>query len=126
LRLEIRHRGACRCAPHRAGIVRHQRDPHPGPITSRFVEHALEHYRRNIDLEGSPHRDVYRARIARLEEGGSQTFKLGPEAVASKLVNALESGRPKPRYYVTLPTYAAVLMRRLLPTRVLDAIAASN
>jgi NAD(P)-dependent dehydrogenase (short-subunit alcohol dehydrogenase family) len=98
----------------------------PGPIASRFLEHALEAYRRNIDLEASPHRDIYRARIARLEEGGSQTFKLGPEAVAAKLVSALESRRPKPRYYVTIPTYAAVLMRRLLPTRALDAVAASN
>jgi short-subunit dehydrogenase len=98
----------------------------PGPIASRFLEHALEAYRRNIDLEGSPHRDIYRARIARLEEGGSQTFKLGPEAVAAKLVPAVESKRPKPRYYVTLPTYAAVLLRRFLPTRALDAVAASN
>ena len=58
----------------------------PGAIASRFVEHALEAYRRNIDLAGSAHSDIYRARIARLEEGGSQTFKLGPEAVAAKLV----------------------------------------
>jgi NAD(P)-dependent dehydrogenase (short-subunit alcohol dehydrogenase family) len=98
----------------------------PGPIASRFIEHALDAYRRNIDLEGSPHRDIYRARIARLEQGGSQTFKLGPEAVAAKLAHAVESKRPKPRYYVTLPTYAAVLMRRFLPTRALDAVAASN
>ncbi len=98
----------------------------PGPIASRFLEHALEAYRRNIDLEGSPHREIYRARIARLEEGGSQTFKLGPEAVAAKLVRALESKRPKPRYYVTVPTYVAVLLRRLLPARALDAVAASN
>jgi NAD(P)-dependent dehydrogenase (short-subunit alcohol dehydrogenase family) len=98
----------------------------PRPIASRFVEHALEAYRRNIDLEGSPHRDIYRTRIARLEEGGSQTFKLGPEAVAAKLVTALESRRPKPRYYVTIPTYAAVLMRRFFPTRALDAVVASN
>jgi NAD(P)-dependent dehydrogenase (short-subunit alcohol dehydrogenase family) len=98
----------------------------PGPIATRFVEHALEAYRRNIDLEGSPHRDVYRARIASLEEGGSQMFKLGPEAVAVKLAHALESRRPKPRYYVTVPTYAAVLLRRLLPTHALDAVAARN
>src|SRR5262245_41890083 len=57
----------------------------PGPIASRFAKHALEAYRRNIDLEGSPHREIYRARIARLEQGGTQTFKLGPEAVAVKL-----------------------------------------
>jgi hypothetical protein len=68
----------------------------------------------------------YRVRIARLEEGGSQTFKLGPEAVAAKLVAALESRQPKSRYYVTIPTYAAVLMRRFFPTRALDAVAASN
>ena len=61
-----------------------------------------------------------------LEEGGNQTFKLGPEAVALKLVDALESRNPKPRYYVTIPTYAATLFRRLLPTRALDAIAARN
>jgi NAD(P)-dependent dehydrogenase (short-subunit alcohol dehydrogenase family) len=73
----------------------------PGPIYSRFREHALEAYRRNMDLKGSPHRDIYRARIARLEEGGSQTFKLGPEAVAAKLVHALTSERPKPRYYAS-------------------------
>jgi len=98
----------------------------PGPIASRFLEHALAAYRRNIDLEASPHREIYRARIARMEEGGDQTFKLGPEAVARKLVHALESRNPKRRYYVTLPTYAAVLFRRLLPTSLLDAIAARN
>ena len=98
----------------------------PGPIASRFLDHALEAYRRNIDLEGSAHREIYRARIARLEDGGDQTFKLGPEAVALKLVHALESRNPKRRYYVTLPTYAAALLRRVLPTRALDAIAARN
>ena len=98
----------------------------PGPIASRFLEHALEAYRRNIDLEGSAHREIYRTRIARLEQGGDQTFKLGPEAVALKLVHALESRNPKRRYYVTFPTYAAALLRRVLPTRALDAIAARN
>jgi len=92
----------------------------PGPIASRFLEHALQAYRRNIDLEGSPHREIYRARIARMEAGGSQTFKLGPEAVAAKLVKALESRTPKPRYFVTVPTYVAAFLRRLLPTRALD------
>jgi len=98
----------------------------PGPIATRFLEHAVEAYRRNIDLEGSPYRDIYRARIARLEAGGSQAFKLGPEAVAVKLAHALESRRPKSHYYITVPTYAAVLFRRLLPTLALDAIAARN
>ncbi len=98
----------------------------PGPIATRFVEHAIEAYRRNIDMEKSPHRDIYRARIASMEEGGQQTFKLGPEAVAAKLVHALEARKPRPRYYVTFPTYAVAFLRRILPTRALDAVAARN
>jgi len=98
----------------------------PGPIATRFLEHALEAYRRNIDLENSAHAEIYRARIARLEQGGDQAFKLGPEAVALKLARALESRNPKPRYYVTIPTHVAALLRRILPARLLDAIAARN
>jgi len=98
----------------------------PGPIATRFVEHAIEAYRGNIDLEHSPHRDVYRARIASMETGGKQAFKLGPEAVAAKLVHALEGKSPKPHYYVTLPTYAVALLRRLLPGSALDAVARRN
>ena len=98
----------------------------PGPIATRFVEHALEAYRRNVDLENSAHRHIYRARIARMEEGGKQSFKLGPEAVAAKLVAALESRKPKARYYVTLPTYAVAFLRRILPARALDFVAVRN
>lgn len=98
----------------------------PGPIASRFLEHALEAYRRNIDLHASHHSEIYRERIARLEEGGDQTFKLGPEAVALKLARALESRNPKRRYFVTIPTYAAALLRRLLPAAMLDSIATRN
>lgn len=98
----------------------------PGPIATRFVEHAIEAYRRNVDLEASPHRETYRARIARMEAGGSQTFKLPPEAVAAKLVHAVESKRPKSRYPVTKIAYAVALFRRALPARALDAIAKRN
>ena len=98
----------------------------PGPIATRFVEHAIEAYRRNVDLDASHHRDIYKIRIARMEEGGKQTFKLGPEAVAAKLVHALESKRPKFRYYVTLPSYAVALLRRILPVGALDAVARRN
>jgi len=98
----------------------------PGPIATRFIEHALEAYRRNIDMEGSPHREIYRARLAQMEAGGQKTFKLPPEAVGAKLVHALEAKRPKARYYVTFPTYAVAILRRLLPTAALDAVAAKN
>jgi len=98
----------------------------PGPIATRFIEHAVEHYRRNIDLENSPHRDIYRVRLAQMERGGQTAFKLPPETVCKKLVHALEARRPKTRYYVTFPTYAVAFLRRILPARSLDAVAAKN
>jgi NAD(P)-dependent dehydrogenase (short-subunit alcohol dehydrogenase family) len=98
----------------------------PGPIATRFIEHALEAYRRNVDIENTPYREVYRARMAQMEKGGQHTRKLPPEAVAKKLVHALEAARPKAHYYVTFPTYAAAFLRRILPARALDVVAARN
>ncbi len=42
--------------------------------------------------------------------------------MTAKLILALESPRPKPRYFVTTPTYVANLLRRGLPTRWLDQV----
>lgn len=93
----------------------------PGPIRTRFVEHALANFRSAIDIEGSPHREIYLARLAGMEKGGKNAFKLAPEAVAAKLVHAVESPRPKIRYYVTVPTYLAAAVRRLAPFALMDA-----
>ncbi len=49
-------------------------------------------------------------------------FTLPPEAVVKKLVKALESPHPRPRYFVTLPTYVFAFLKRLLPDRALDAL----
>jgi NAD(P)-dependent dehydrogenase (short-subunit alcohol dehydrogenase family) len=97
----------------------------PGPIRSRFAEHALEALRRNIDIANSPHRDAYRRRETRLQRGGAARFKLGPEAVLARLIHAVESPRPKPRYHVTAPTHVVAALRRLLPSRALDAALAA-
>jgi len=94
----------------------------PGPIRSRLVEHAMEAFKRNIDIENSVHSEAYKRRIEFFKERGSHRFKLGPEAVLKRLVHAVESSRPKPHYYLTVPAYFAVLCRRLLPNRVLDRI----
>ncbi len=95
----------------------------PGPITSRFRENSLAAYRRNIDAQSSLLRETYATLEARLEtEDDSTPFTLGPEAVLVKLVRALESPRPKPRYRVTFPTHLFAWCRRLLPTRMLDRL----
>jgi NAD(P)-dependent dehydrogenase (short-subunit alcohol dehydrogenase family) len=98
----------------------------PGPIATRFLDHALEAHRRHVHANSSPHSEVYRNRIAWLQAHTSRPFELEPEAVAAKVAHALESRHPKRRYYVTLPAYAAALLRRVLPAWALDAIAARN
>ncbi len=95
----------------------------PGPIFSKFMETALKHFERNIDIEHSPYREQYLARRRKLAgESKPSPFKLPPEAVLKKLIHALESPRPKPRYFVTLPTHVMAILRRVLPTRALDVI----
>ena len=94
----------------------------PGPIATRFTEHALEAFDRNIDQTASHYQDAYARQRARLGRGGSNRFKLPPEAVFDKLLHALESPRPKLRYYVTTPTYMMAWARRLLPQRLLDGL----
>ena len=98
----------------------------PGPIESKFSEHALAAYKANIDLAGSAHAEVYKERIAKMEAGGTAMFKLGPEAVLEKLIHAVESPRPHPRYYVTTATYMLAWARRLFSTRILDRLTAGQ
>ncbi len=93
----------------------------PGPILSRFRENALAKWQQHIDAENSHHRDHYLAMLARLEKKGpAMPFTLPPEAVLKKVIHALESPRPKPRYAVTFPTYLFALLRRLLTSRGMD------
>lgn len=95
----------------------------PGPIQSRFRANAFAAYKKNIDSENSAHRDIYKKIEQRLQkQGKAAPFTLPPEAVLKKVIHALESRRPKPRYYVTVPTYLFAIARRLLGTRILDWI----
>jgi hypothetical protein len=55
-----------------------------------------------------------------LKEGPAAPFTLPPEAVLKRLIHALESPRPKARYYVTTPTHVLAGLRRVLSTRGLD------
>lgn len=98
----------------------------PGPINTRFIESSIAAAHRWIDIDRSRHNARYKEMLAALANGGKQTFKLEPEAVAAKLVHAVESARPKAHYYVTLPTYMAVIARRTLPIKVIDWVAARN
>jgi len=93
----------------------------PGPIESRFRANAFAAYKRNIDVEHSAHREQYQSTEKRLlKEGPAAPFTLPPEAVLDKVVKALESRKPRPRYYVTVPTYLFGSLKRILSSAALD------
>jgi NAD(P)-dependent dehydrogenase (short-subunit alcohol dehydrogenase family) len=95
----------------------------PGPVSSRFRENAFRAYQKNIDPDSSVHRDKYLAMEARLKtKGPAVPFTLPPAAVLKKVIHALESRRPRARYYVTFPTYFFGFLKRVLSTRALDRL----
>ncbi|XSG85718.1 MAG: SDR family NAD(P)-dependent oxidoreductase [Methylohalobius sp. ZOD2] len=95
----------------------------PGPILTKFRDNAYRKFKENIDPEPSPYREVYRKMEEKLTTDGPVVpFTLPPEAVLQKVIYALESPRPKIRYYVTVPTYLFGFLKRVLPLRALDWI----
>ncbi|QYK41527.1 MAG: SDR family NAD(P)-dependent oxidoreductase [Paracoccaceae bacterium] len=97
----------------------------PGPIATKIRENAIPHFERWIDWRGSARSAEYASLLDRLYKPAlkKDRFELPPAAVTAKLVHALESARPRARYYVTTPTYLMGALRRLLPTRALDWVA---
>jgi len=95
----------------------------PGPIESRFRANAWQALRREIDMEASVHSDRYRRMARRLQKTGPVApFTRAPDAVLERLIRALESRRPRPRYYVTPPTHLLGHSRRILSSRALDRL----
>jgi NAD(P)-dependent dehydrogenase (short-subunit alcohol dehydrogenase family) len=93
----------------------------PGPIETDFRKNAINEFERWIDWENSPRADQYRdSLLDQLYVGSSGGPQWPASAVTRKLIHALEHPRPKPRYYVTTPTYLMGAARRILPTRTLD------
>ncbi len=100
----------------------------PGPIGTEIRRNARSHFEKWIDWENSARADQYSASLQKrlYSEGGKDAFELTPVAVTKKLLHALQSPHPKPRYYVTTPTYLMGTLRRLLPTRALDWLIAKS
>ena len=95
----------------------------PGPIGTKIRENSIPHFERWVDWENSPRKKQYETGlIKRLYQPRNKpdAFELPVSAVTKVVMRALESHRPKPRYYVTIPTHFMGLLRRILSTRSLD------
>ena len=95
----------------------------PGPIEAKFRQNAYAKYKENIDARSSHFRKQYEAMEERLtKETAPLSFTLPATAVLEKVLRALESSKPKARYYVTTPTYIFAGLKRLLPGFLLEKI----
>jgi NAD(P)-dependent dehydrogenase (short-subunit alcohol dehydrogenase family) len=96
----------------------------PGPIVTEFRANAVKRFEQWVDWENSLRVEEYRTGLLdRVYKGsGNSPFSKPASAVTAKLIHAIESPRPKARYFVTVPTYGADVLRRLLPTSLLDQV----
>ncbi|MCY3830552.1 MAG: SDR family NAD(P)-dependent oxidoreductase [Rhodospirillaceae bacterium] len=97
----------------------------PGPIRTSIREKSRPHYEKWIDRENSAWREFYDTVLEpRLYDPAPRRDpgELGPEAVTAKLIHALESPKPKARYYVTRTTWVARLFRIFVPAGIRDRV----
>lgn len=103
----------------------------PGPIATSFRRRTVREARAGgLDaLQSSPFAAHY-ARDwhdeVRTFTRPTDVFRKPPEAVAQKILHALESPRPRTRYPVTLAAHLGAWASRHLPPRLLDALMSSK
>lgn len=94
----------------------------PGPIRTRFSTNCAGQGEDQLDVGASRFGTAYKTYFEKRRNGGmsEDRFRLPPEAVARKIVHALESPKPKIRYKVTIPAYAGAFAARFLPASLID------
>jgi NAD(P)-dependent dehydrogenase (short-subunit alcohol dehydrogenase family) len=95
----------------------------PGPIETAFRKNAFEHGREHLNTGQSRFSKIYEGQARRKMAKGfrsSDPFTVPPEAVARRIVHALESSRPRRHYPITLTARAMYYLRRVLPEALKD------
>lgn len=94
----------------------------PGPIRTRFSTNCAEEGEGALNVGASKFSAAYKQYFDKRRNGGmaEDRFRLPPEAVAKKIVHALESARPKIRYKVTVTAYLGDFAARFIPARWID------
>ncbi|MDE0969097.1 MAG: SDR family NAD(P)-dependent oxidoreductase [Octadecabacter sp.] len=96
----------------------------PGPITSNIRKNSIPHFEKWVDWKNSPRQAQYELGLRKrlYDDRGADKFELPASAVTAKLLTAVTHRNPKPRYYVTTPTYMMGFLRRILTSRALDRV----
>lgn len=95
----------------------------PGPIISQFRDTSVNSAEAAINTKKSFYRPQYQIMLNDFKEQKNRSvFTRPPDAVVKKLIHAIESKTPKAKYPVTFPAHLFSWLKRLLPTKALDAI----
>jgi NAD(P)-dependent dehydrogenase (short-subunit alcohol dehydrogenase family) len=97
----------------------------PGPIRTKIRQNSIPHFEKSINWKNSDLVETYKTRIfERLYQSERELdfFEQKPDQVTKKLLSALNSKKPKKRYYVTYPTHVANIINRFLPTSLQDRL----
>ena len=98
----------------------------PGPIESAFRKTSVALLEdKRPSLAGTAHASYYDRQAeayARGRRKPSQRFMAPPEAVARRVMHAVESPRPRRRYLVTLPAHVGIWAARHLPAGLMDLL----
>ena len=94
----------------------------PGPIITAFRSTAMAEG--HLNFQGSRFGALLQQELNRRRGRQKQPGFINkpPEAVAEKILHALESPRPRRRYCVTPSAYAGAWLRRLAPDAFMDAM----
>ncbi len=100
----------------------------PGPIGTCFSRTCADHGEASLNLSSSRFGPAYKQYFEQRCSGGTaeSRFCLPPEAVARRIVHALESPHPKIRYKVTWLAFMADAAARFVPARWIDRIMARH
>lgn len=95
----------------------------PGPVATNFRSNSHAMYIKTLKGKPSVFTAAYQANEARLAKAGpAAPFTLPASAVTPKVMHALDSKRPKARYYVTVPTYLMAYLKRILTHKAMDKV----
>lgn len=94
----------------------------PGPITTKIRQNSIPHFEKWIDWEASPRKEQYETTLNKrlYEDRGPDKFELPASAVSQQVWRALTDDSPNARYKITTPTLLMAVLKRILPTSVLD------
>ena len=93
-----------------------------GPVRSDFRKNATEMFKKNIEIESSRFKNEYKSELLSAEKKEKDPFTKNSDVVIANILDALTSKKPKPRYYNTLATHILGFLKRVLSTKMLDAI----